>query len=203
MQLRPDPAKLQVWYGGNIVGMQNLANMLLLTANAMRIGLVSQVIMPAFDDDPHGAFTNLALTTQRTDDLANLLDKFMAELASAPEPSCVRQGQQITLADNVVLTVSGDTPKNPFMALGWPDGTPGTANWIYVLSNGYMKPGWFGKVLPTGKINVDPATGNDNATTLDTIMTDAALAGVLRATARGNTTGVAGYYNGVYQGLIK
>ena len=139
--------------------------------------------------------------TQVADDLAHLLDSFMAELASAPEPSCAKNGQRIQLADNVVLTVSGDSPKNSF-DVGWPDGAPGLANWIYVLSNGYMQPGWFGKVRSTGKTNFNPVTGDDAPMASDQEVTSAALAAVLYAVARGDGGAVNRFYTGPYQGLV-
>ena len=37
-----------------------------------------------------------------------------------------RSAPGLSLADNLVFTVTGDTPKNPLQRMGWPDGTPRT-----------------------------------------------------------------------------
>ena len=191
-----------MWYGGADVKLQMLAQQLLLAANAFRIGLVAQVILPAFNSDPHGAFVNVPSATQTVDGLAHVLDSFLRELASSPEPSCTKMGRSVSLADNVVLMVSGDTPKNPYERSGWPDGFQANVNWVYVQSNSYIRAGWFGKVLPTSAIYFDPATGSDNAAASYDDVTSASLAAVLYAVTRGDKLAVGTYFSGPYQGLI-
>ena len=36
----------------------------------------------------------------------------------------------------MVMTIHGDTPKDPLQRGGWPDGTQRNSNWVYVLGNG-------------------------------------------------------------------
>src|SRR5262249_27246589 len=43
-----------------------------------------------------------------------------------------------------VITVAGDTMKDPFNRPGWGDGTPNNTNVIYVLSPGDLHTGWYG-----------------------------------------------------------
>jgi len=107
-----------------------------------------------------------------------------------------------TLADNLVLTVSGDTIKNPFDRTGWPDAPPGNANILYVMSNGYLKPGWFGQISPTGRVNFDPRSGQAKTGVATQDSTSAAVAGVLHAVARGNDRLVRQFFTGEYGGVV-
>src|SRR5207249_2300792 len=102
------------------------------------------IVFPALRDDPHGAFADLAHERYYADSLARILHRFYLELAAHDEPVCSHHGYALSLADNVVLVVTGDTPKNPFARAGWPDGTPGSANVVFVRANGWLVPGWFG-----------------------------------------------------------
>ncbi len=71
-------------------------------------------------------------------------------------------GNGATLADQTTIVIHGDTPKNPTARDGWPDGTPGGANWTYVYSAGYLKTGWFGSIDRNGNaLGFDPRTGAD------------------------------------------
>jgi hypothetical protein len=205
--LTPSPAKLATW-GINASTPQSLAtlaNNLLFCANAFRLGLVSTVVMPAFNDDPHGAFASgEAAPAARADALARVLDGFYAELALHSEPKSSTTGTPLSLADNVVLVVSGDTPKSSFNRNGWPDGTAGGANLIYVRSNGYMKPGWFGRLSQqTGRTNFDPVTGTASGTTPAANSTAAAQLGILFAIARGNATVVSQASTAPYSGVVE
>ena len=149
-QIRPDAAKLATWgIGQNTpVRVTELARLLLFTANTFRFGLVGTVIMPAMQDDPHGAFASSPFpATAGADALARVLDGFYTELATANEVACGHRGLLLSLADNVVMLVSGDTPKSSFQRNGWPDGTTGNANIMYVRSNGWLEPGWFGEIV--------------------------------------------------------
>ena len=203
--LQPSPATLASWGidGTSPAGLATLAANLLFTANAFRLGLVSTVLMPAFNDDPHGAFAaGDALAIARANALARVLDGFYAELAAHTEPKCEPVGTPLSLADNVVLVVSGDTFKTPFNRNGWGDGTPGQANLLYVRTNGYLQPGWFGLVSSNGRTNFDPTTGAASAATLPAASTAAARLGILFAIARGDTTAVAKASTAPYTGVI-
>ena len=100
------------------------------------------VILPAYRDDPHPLFAGglAGPITDAADAMVcgKVLDAFMADCAAAPDPSCT----SATLADNLVMTIHGDTPKDPLTPSGWPDNTPGNSNWIYVYGGGYLKTRW-------------------------------------------------------------
>jgi hypothetical protein len=75
---------------------------------------------------------------------------------SKQDPACSAK----TLADSLVLSVSGDTFKSPFNRNGWGDGTPNGSNLLYVMGGGYTKTGWIGDMDPTaGAVGWDQATG--------------------------------------------
>ena len=58
-ELQVKPGQVQQW-GGSIAQtddrLRAITEVLIVTANAFRLGLTSQVTLPAFNDDPHGAF---------------------------------------------------------------------------------------------------------------------------------------------------
>jgi hypothetical protein len=170
-----------------------LAKTLMVTAKAFKLGLTSSVILPAFNDDPHGAFNDMANLTATVSELGMVLDAFWADLESIDDDSCAGK----KLSDNVVITISGDTPKNPLDRNGWPDGTPNNSNWIYVLGNGYLRTGWHGGVLADGSTRgFDPATGAEN-NTASAQLADAAGAAIAFAIARGDERRVADFARGV------
>src|SRR5262249_30194891 len=137
----------------------DIARVLMVTAKAFQLGLTSSVVLPAMLDDPHGAFNDMQSLTDTVTSLGAVLDGFYAELDATADDQCTGK----TLADSLVVTIHGDTPKNPLDRNGWPDGTPDNANWIYVLGNGYLKTGWFGGVNADGSTNgFDPTTGHPN-----------------------------------------
>lgn len=195
--LTPTDAKLATWgiTPATPQGLADLAAILWFTAQAFRLGLVSTVLLPAFSDDPHGAFAGGdALVASRTEALTRILDSFYDVLVPYPEPKGGHGGQPLSLADNVVFVVSGDTPKTPFNRNGWGDGTPGNSNLMYVRSNGYLKPGWFGSITPT--------TGFTNAAALPLPATVAAQLGILFAISRGNAPAVAAASAAPFAGVV-
>jgi len=205
LDLQPSATKLATWVDASTPqALADLARNLLFTANAFRLGLIGTVLMPAFNDDPHGAFSGGdALATARADGLARVLDGFYAELAAHPEPKCTTVGASLSLADNVVTIVSGDTPKNFFNRNGWGDGTPGGANLIYVRGNGYLKPGWFGDInVASGRVNFDPVTGAQSTASWSTASTTAAQLAILFAISRGDVSAVARASSAPYRGVV-
>jgi hypothetical protein len=195
--------------GSTPAAVATFAQNLIFAANAFRFGLVATVVMPHYNDDPHGAF-DAGFATARADGLARILDRFYAELAAHRESRCRVHGTEISLADNTVLVVSGDTFKNPFNRAGWSDGTPGNSNLLYVRSNGYLRPGWFGAVSPAGRSDFSPTTGDIvGAPTTSggganlTAATNAAQLGALFAISRGDTAAVAAVAAGLpYTGVV-
>ncbi len=206
--LQPSSATLASWGidGGTPAVVVTFAQRLLFAANAFRFGLVGTVLLPGFNDDPHGAFDTNSVTA-RADILVRVLDGFYGELAAHREPRCGVGGLPPSLADNVVMVVSGDTYKNPFERAGWSDGTPGNSNLLIVRSNGFVKPGWFGAITPGTRTNFDPTTGelapSASPGPNHTPSTTAAQLGLLYAITRGNTAVVAQVSAAPYAGVIQ
>lgn len=172
---------------------RELATTLMISVKAFKLGLTSSVIMPVFNDDPHGAFNDMANLTNTVTQLGRVLDGFWADLEATPDDSCAGS----TLADGIVITIHGDTPKDPRDRSGWPDGTPNNSNWIYVLGNGYLKTGWHGGVMADGSTRgFDPATGAENNTPSGQL-SDAATAAIAFAIARGDDRRVSDFARGV------
>jgi len=193
--LTPGDADL-VRYGvdaGTRGNVRDIAQVLMVTAKAFKLGLTSSVILPAMRDDPHGAFNDMQNLTATVTSLGMVLDGFMAELEATPDDSCPGK----SLADNVVITIHGDTPKDPLDRNGWPDGTPNNANWIYVMGNGLLRTGWFGGVQADGSVRgFDPATGNENNAPASAT-SNAATAAVAYAVARGDSRAIQDFARGV------
>jgi hypothetical protein len=195
-QLRPTAAD-DAAYGitaGTPTAIVEIAHALCTAIKAFKLGLTASVILPAFRDDPHGLFAGGdAQPQQSAMRLGKVLDAFMADAANAPDPSCSTK----TLADSIVMTVHGDTPKTPINRNGWGDGTPGNSNWMYVYGNGFLKTGWFGGIDATGKVTgFDPATGNDVAGQSSATTANAAAAAVAYAIAKGDMRRVQDFYRG-------
>lgn len=201
-QVRPTTAQLARYVPNGEAQVEiDLATGLAYAANTFKLGLLATVILPAFNDDPHGAF-DAGVVTQRASDLVTALDAFYRDLGEASETSCGHNGQFLSLADNTVVIVTGDTPKNSFTATNWPDTTPGSANWVYVRSNGYTQPGWFGQIQVASRSNFDPMTGALDANATPGGDAAAAFAGTLYAIARGNKAAVTPFTTSPYDGVI-
>lgn len=180
-----------------------IARGLAFSANAFKLGLVGTVMLPGFQDDAHGAFMTPANVTARGNHLATMVDAFYADLLTTAETTCGHDGLPLSLADNTVFITNGDTPKDPFHASGWPDGPPGNANLLYVRTNGFTRPGWFGSLDPaTGRTNFDPNTGLTSPSASITASTGAAWAGMLHAIARGDRSVVSAVTSAPYAGVI-
>jgi hypothetical protein len=169
-----------------------LARTLIVTAKAFKLGLTNSVIVPAFNDDPHGAFNNMASLRRTTMELGQSLQAFYEDLAAAQDPTCSG-----SLADNTVISIHGDTPKTPLQRDNWPDGTPGNSNWIYVLGAGLLKTGWFGGVMRDGSVRGwDPTSGEDRGDRNSASTSAAAAAAVLYAVTKGDLRRVQDFYRG-------
>ncbi len=185
----------------------NLGRALITTAKAFKAGLTNCVqiaLAPGATDnafsDPHAAFNDMNGLRATVVALGSMLNAFYNDLA-VPDPAC----SEGTLADSVVLTAHGDTPKTPLQASAWPDSTPGNANWIYVMSNGYLKTGWFGNIaLNEATSGFDPTTGQDVPGKPAAETANAAGAAVAYAIAKGDLSKVEEFYTGPeITGLIK
>ena len=95
-----------------------------------------------------------------------------------------------------MITIHGDTPKTPLNRNGWPDGTPGNSNWLYVYGAGYLETGWFGGIKASGDVDgFDPATGNA-VPGQGSGATSGAAAAVLFAIAQGDMVAVQNLFSG-------
>jgi hypothetical protein len=203
-QLQVSQAQLSRYLPGPATQAEtDLAENLAFTANALRLGLIGTVMMPAFDDDPHTAFDSKTAGA-RADNLAHMLDAFYGDLATANEATCGSNHDLLPVSANTVMVVVGDTPKDSFMGSAWQDATAGNANFLYVRSNGFIKPGWFGQIdAEGGRLEFDPQTG---AIVPDIGQnqpdTDAAFASVLYAIARGDQSQVRQFTQSSFAGEI-
>lgn len=178
---------------GTRTQLADMARTLKVAVKAFKLGLTSSIVLPALKDDPHGAFNDMGSLLSTVTDLGKILDGFYADLAATPDDQCAGQ----SLADSLVLTIHGDTPKDPLQRNGWPDGTEQNANWTYVLGNGMLKTGWFGGIDRSGNVKgFDPATGNDAAYNGGSLA-KAATAAIAYAVARGDARRVGDFANGV------
>jgi hypothetical protein len=178
---------------------RELARGLIVTAKAFAMGLTSSVILPAFRDDPHGAFADMGNLTNTVSTLQMTFDAFLGDLDAIEDPTC----GGTTIADNTVISINGDTPKNPLDRGNWPDGTPGNANWTYVLSAGHLKTGWFGGIDRGGNVRgYNPTTGEDSgASSASTAQSTAAA--VVYSVAKGDMRRVSDFYQGAdIRGLV-
>jgi hypothetical protein len=166
---------------------------LITTARAFKLGLTQSVIIPAMRDDPHGAFQNMGTLNDTVGTLGQMFDAFMDDLMAIPDPLCTTT----SLADTTIMTVHGDTPKDPRARGGWPDGTPANSNWLYVMGNGYLKTGWFGGVKANGNVSgFDPTTGNEVPGQQSNATSAPAGAAVAYAVAKGDIKRVEDFYSG-------
>jgi hypothetical protein len=195
-QLTPSTTD-QTAYGvdaGTPTAISEIANALCTAVKAFKLGLTSSLVIPAFRDDPHGLFSNGdAQAQQSAAMLGKVLDAFIADCAATPDPSCA----SATLADNIVMTIHGDTPKAPNNRNGWPDGTPGNSNWMYVYGNGFLKTGWHGGIDAADKVTGwDPSTGNDVPGQASATTAQAAAAAAAYAVTKGDMRRVQDFYRG-------
>ncbi len=179
--------------GGTPNKLSQIGRILITASKAFKRGLTQSVILPAMRDDPHGAFQDMANVKMTVGLLGKMLDQFLKDLALESDPLCSSK----SIADDVVITVHGDTPKDPRDRSGWPDGTPNNANWLYVMGNGYLKTGWFGGVKANGSTSgFDPTTGAEVPNQQANATSDAAGAAVAFAVAKGDMKRVQEFYTG-------
>ena len=151
------------------------------------------MILPAFRDDPHGAFNDMTTLVKTVTTMGKILNAFYADLMSRDDSTCA--GKKV--GDNVVISIHGDTPKTPLDRSGWPDGTPGNTNWTYVFGNGLLKTGWFGGISRTGTVTGwNPTTGGTSTLTSAQLAMPASAA-IAYAIAKGDIRRVNDFYRGV------
>ncbi|HRI49433.1 MAG TPA: hypothetical protein PLW65_04560 [Pseudomonadota bacterium] len=198
-QLRVQPGQAATWAGPLVATdnrMQPVVETLIVTANAFKLGLTPHVTFGGFFDDPHGAFAGQP--DDLFDGLGRSLESFQAYLDTIPDP--VVSGKN--LGDRLVMTMSGDTIKNPHQRSGWPDGAPGGANLLYVQGAGKLPGGFFGDIMQNARMNWDPVTGALSGTTPTAACTSAACGAVLYAVTGGSTDDVRQYYSAPLGNII-
>lgn len=158
-QLAIQPADL-TRYGINGNTRANVAAIgkaFIVAVKAFKMGLTNSVTLPAMRDDPHGAFDNGDVNTVPAQ-LKGVFDGLMADLVATVDDNTLK-----ALADDTVITIHGDTTKNCLQRGGWPDGSPGNTNRVYVYSAGHLKSGNFGSIDRNGTVKGFDAKGADVA----------------------------------------
>ncbi|MCU1283467.1 MAG: hypothetical protein JWM53_7013 [bacterium] len=201
-QLRPTADDLARYgiTGGTAAKLSSIGNTLITTAKAFALNLTSHIMLPAFLDDPHGAFGDVPTLMATVKAYGKMLDAFMADGMAVDDPMCA--GRKI--GDNLVMVWMGDTTKDPFAPAGWSDGTQGNSNVMYVMSNGLNKAGWFGQDTGGALTTWNPTTGADDpaATMSSAALAAPASAAVLFAVAKGDMRRVSDFYRGADIGGI-
>jgi hypothetical protein len=176
-----------------------IAHALCTGVKAFGLGLTSCLVLPAMQDDPHPAFQNMQTLTTNVQTLGKILDAFMADCMALPDPAgCTGK----TLADSMVMTITGDTPKTGLTRSGWPDGTVDNHNLVMVWGGGWLKTGWFGNLDASGNLTTwDPNTGGTGTATSQTLGTPAASA-VAYAVAKGDARQVENFGGTAPPGVI-
>lgn len=168
----------------------NMGKTLIVTAKAFKLGLTNGIVMPSTNDDPHGGFDGGGVNVIPPQFKA-IFDGFMTDLQTLTDDNT-----QKPLADNTVITFTGDTFKNPLNKAGWGDGTPQNTNIVYVYGAGHLKTGWFGNISAAGAVQ---GVGVDGKLTTYNGANTAkyALASVLYAVAQGDDRAIQGLAAGV------
>jgi len=176
-------------------GLDEFGRRLIVAAKALRSELSGSIAMDFLNDDPHGAFNDIPGLQNKLSAIKVMLNGFYTLLAQRDH------------ADHVVITITGDTPKNPLARAGWPDGTPGGANWMYVVGKGYLKHGWFGRIHADGSVSgYDPVTGADDPARTSAMGATTTATAVVYAATRGDAAYIEDNFGGdisTYQGVVR
>jgi hypothetical protein len=143
--------------GNTRASVANIANALIIATKAFKLGLTNSVVLPAFRDDPHGAFDGGDVNTVPVS-VKKVLDGWKQDLMAS-----IDSATNAPLWGDVVMTIHGDTFKNPNAPGGWGDGTPNNTNVVYVLGAGHLKTGWFGNMGSNGQATGFGADGKTAA----------------------------------------
>lgn len=199
-QLTPTTEDLALFgIEGNTPGaVQNMSRAMITSLKAFSLGLSSMLVMRGFNNDPHGLFAGGNAQAQNVGrSMGRMLNGLHALAKSLPDPACSAK----SIADALVLSISGDTFKQPFNRSGWPDGTPQGSNVMYVMGAGHLKTGWFGELVNATTVRGwNIATGktdaNVNFTNARGQLGAAAAAAILFAVAKGDMRRVQDFYSG-------
>lgn len=189
---------------GNKAKLVEIATVMIQSMKAYQQNLTSMVMARAMNDDPHGAFTNMAQLSGTVKTLGGIFNAFMTDAMAAVDPLDATK----KIGDNLVITITGDTFKNPTNRDGWGDGTPDNSNLLIAIDgSGRLAGGSFGGMTRTGDTtSFIPETGasKPNSVAADHAAAAApASAAVLHAISKGDTRRVADFYRGgSYNGLL-
>ncbi len=162
---------------------------LIVAVKAFKMGLTNAIALPAMRDDPHGAFADgSAMSVPPM--LKKVFDGFMNDLKNTVDDNTGK-----VLADDTVITICGDTTKNPLQRGGWPDGTPNNSNLVWVYSAGHLKSGWFGGTMRNNTVQGFDAQGNAAAYNGGTTARYA-MASVAYAIAKRDERAITAFANG-------
>jgi hypothetical protein len=135
--------------GGTAASVAEIGRAFIISVKAFKMGLTNAIVMPAFNDDPHTAFTAGGINIIPPQ-LKRVFDAFMTDLTNTNDEVTMK-----SLADDTVITITGDTPKScliPRGGAGWDDGSPQNTNAVFVYSAGDLKSGWFGGISRNGAV---------------------------------------------------
>lgn len=162
---------------------------LIVAVKSFKMGLTNSIALPAMRDDPHGAFADgSAMSVPPM--LKKVFDGFMNDLKNTVDDNTGK-----VLADDTVITICGDTTKNPLARGGWPDGTPNNSNIVWVYSAGHLKSGWFGGTMRNNTVQGFDAQGNAAAYNGGTTARYA-MASVAYAIAKRDERAITAFANG-------
>jgi hypothetical protein len=184
---------------GTATNVLEIAHALITAVKAFKLGLTSSLIMPAMDDDPHGAFQDMANLNMTVMQLGKIFDSFMADAMATPDPACTEK----SLGDNLVFTITGDTQKDALNRNAWPDGTANNHNLVYAFGGGLLKTGWFGDMDLGGNVSTwDPNTGKTVAGGNSANMATPASAAIAYAVTKGDARRVQDFGVTVPMGVV-
>jgi hypothetical protein len=163
---------------------------LIVAVKAFKMGLTNSVVLPAMDDDPHGAWDGGDINTV-PGQIAAVFNAFMTDLQNTVDDTTMK-----SLGDDTVITIHGDTTKDPLNKGGWPDGSPGNTNSVYVYSAGHLKSGWFGSIDRNGNVKGFDAQGKA-ATYNGANTAKFAMASIAYAIAKRDDRAISNFANGI------
>jgi hypothetical protein len=167
-----------------------IANALIVSVKAFQMGLTNSVVLPAMDDDPHGAWDGGDINIVPAQ-MQQVFNAFMSDLQNTTDSVTMK-----ALADDTVITIHGDTPKDPLTKAGWLDSTPNNTNVVFVYSAGDLKSGWFGSIDRSGNAKGFDQTGA--ATTYNPGNTAKyAMASIAYAIAKRDDRAISSFANGI------
>lgn len=141
-------------YTGQIGRVREFGMALAVTANLFKNNIASVVNFQGFNNDPHGAFNNIAGLRNETMAYGQILKGFFEDMAQ-DDPVCSGK----LMYENLVMKFAGDTMKQPFNRSGWPDGTPQASQMVYMFGGGDVRPGFYGDMANGNATGWDVDTG--------------------------------------------